>query len=201
MLPVRLLFVAGILLALAVSVSSSSGQGKASSAQADLDVLVRRAQIIARGQVISARIEPHPQFRNLQTLVITFGVTRLLKGEIGSTYTFRQFLLDSSDTDVLAAYKSAGELLLFLNPASQYGLTSTVGLEQGRFRIFTDSQGNRLALNGRGNVGLFDQLPRKASARGFSLSPKALDMMSKPGGPAPLDTLEATIQLLAGAGT
>ncbi len=175
------------------------GQDGAYTASADLDQLVQRAQTIVRGRVVSARIEPHPQFPNLQTVIVTLTVTKLLKGEAGATYTFRQFLWDARDEKVLATYKKAGEILLFLNPVSTYGLTSPVGLEQGRFRVLRDAKGNSYVLNGRGNVGLFDQVAGKATSRGVPLSSQVRAMLSKPAGPASLDSFEEAVRSLAGA--
>src|SRR6267154_712747 len=145
-------------------------QGGARTAPADLDTLVHGAQTIVRGQVTSAKVEPHPQFPNLYTVVVTLTVNKVLKGESVSTITFRQYLWDARDVPTFAGYKGAGELLLFLNAVSPYGLTSPVGLEQGRFRILRDAKGNRYALNGRGNLGLFSQVESKASSRGLTLS-------------------------------
>jgi hypothetical protein len=175
------------------------GQDGAYTAPADLDQLVQSAQIIVRGRVISARVEPHPQFSNLQTIVVTLTVTKLLKGEAGPTYTFRQFLWDARDETVLATYKRAGEVLLFMNPVSSYGLTSPVGLEQGHFRVLRDAKGNSHVVNGRGNLGLFNQVAGKASSRGLTLSTSVQQMLSKPTGPASLDAFEEAIQSLAGA--
>jgi len=42
--------------------------------------------------------------------------------------------------------------LLLLGPTSPYGLTNTVGLEQGRFRILRDKKGEATAVNGRNNI-------------------------------------------------
>ena len=92
----------------------------------------------------------------------------------------------------------AGELLLFLNPVSEYGLTSPVGLEQGRFRVTRDAKGRAFAVNGRANFGLFDQVSSKASARGVIVSRQAEVMMAKPAGPVSLETLEETVAALAG---
>lgn len=175
------------------------GQSGAYTAPANLDQLVQQARMIVRGRVTSARVEPHPQFSNLQTVVVTLAITKVLKGEAASTFTFREYLLDARDAHVFTGYKSSGELLLFLNPVSPYGLTSPVGLEQGRFRILRDAKGNRYAVNGRGNVGLFDQVASKVGSRGAVLSKPAREMMSKPAGQAPLDAFEDAIQALAGA--
>jgi hypothetical protein len=179
--------------------ASAFAQVGANTAPADLDRLVQGAQFIVRGHVISARVEPHPLFPNLQTVVVTLSVARVLKGEASSTMTFRQFLLDVRDVPVFAGYKGAGELLLFLNPVSPYGLTSPVGLEQGRFRILRDAKGNRFALNGRGNFGLFDQVASKASSRGLVFSKTIRETLAKPAGQVPLDDFEQVIHALVGA--
>ena len=173
-------------------------QGGASTAQADLDQLVQNAQNIVRGRVISAMIEPHPQFPNLKTVVITLSVTSVLKGSAGSTLTFRQFQWDSRDASSMAGYKSAGEVLLFLNPVSQYGLTSTVGLEQGRFRVLLDDKGNRYVVNGRGNLGLFSEVPAKAATRGIVFSKPVQAMLVNSKEKASLEAFEEAVRTLAG---
>jgi hypothetical protein len=180
--------------------AGTRAQQGARTAQANLNQLVQGAHTILRGFVVSARVEPHPQFSNLQTVVVTMQVSRVLKGEPATTYTFRQFVWDDRDLGNGAGYQKAGELLLFLNPVSQYGLTSPVGLEQGRFHVTRDAKGKGSAINGRGNIGLFQDVPAKASGNRIALSRAAQTMMQKPAGQAPLDTLEDTIVRLAGAG-
>jgi hypothetical protein len=161
---------------------------------------VQHAGTILRGHVISANVEPHPQFPNLQTVVVTISVAKVLKGTAATTYTFRQFLWDGRDAADTTGYRKSGELLLLLNPVSSYGLTSPVGLEQGRFRVLRDRLGKASAVNGRSNLGLFDQLPGKAASRGVSFSRQAQAMMAKPASQAPLDSLEDAIATLVGAG-
>ena len=173
-------------------------QGGASTASADLDQLVQRAQTIVRGRVVSAVLEAHPQFPNIQTLVIALSVSNVLKGSAGSTLIIRQFQMDARDTTSLAAYKGEGEVLLFLNPVSQYGLTSTVGQEQGRFRVLTDEKGNRYVLNGRGNLGLFREVRAKATARGLRLTKPVQDMLADSPGKSSLSAFEESVRLLAG---
>jgi hypothetical protein len=180
-------------------VGPAFAQNTGSAAQADLDQLVQSAQNIVRGRVTSVRSEPHPQFPNIQTLLITVSVTKVLKGTAASTLSYRQFQWDVRDQSTFAAFKGAGEVLLFLNPVSAYGLTNTVGLEQGRFRVLRNESGGQIVLNGRNNLGLFNQTVPKASARGIVFSRKAQQMLSKPKGPAPLETFEETVRALAGA--
>jgi hypothetical protein len=174
-------------------------QGGANTAPADLDTLILGAQTIVRGQVTSAKVEPHPQYSNLLTVVVTLTVNKVLKGEAASTITFRQYLWDARELPVFGGYKGAGELLLFLNPVSPYGLTSPVGLEQGRFRILRDAKGNRYAVNGRSNLGLFSQVESKASSRGLTLSRGVKEMLAKPSGQVPLDVFEEAVHTLVGA--
>jgi hypothetical protein len=174
-------------------------QRGAQTAPAALDQLVESAGTILRGHVISASTEPHPRFSNLETVVVTISVSKVLKGEAPPTFTFRQFVWDSRDASDTAGYRKAGELLLFLNPVSPYGLTSPVGLDQGRFRVLRDPKGRAFAVNGRSNFGLFDQVSIKASSRGITLSRQAQTMMAKPGGQAQLESLEDVIASLVGA--
>jgi hypothetical protein len=188
---------AAVCLLVLAAYSPLSGQSGAHTASVDLAQLVQGAQTIVRGQVLSAKIEPHPQFPNLQTVVVTLAVTRLFKGDAKSQLVFRQYVWDPGDFHSAAGYQKAGELLLFLNPVSPYGLTSPVGLEQGRFRVLRDAKGNRYALNGKGNFGLFAQVADKAGIRGASLTKQAREILAKPAGQAPLDAFEEIIQALA----
>jgi hypothetical protein len=179
--------------------SPALAQHGAQTAPADLGDMVQGAGTILRGHVISATVETHPQFRNLQTVVVTISVLKVLKGEAANTYTFRQFVWDARDVGDAAGYRKSGELLLFLNPVSPYGLTSPVGLDQGRFRILRDPKGKAFALNGRDNFGLFGQVLSKAASRGVLFSQQTQAMMLKPGGKVPLESLEDAITTLVGA--
>src|ERR1700682_5799320 len=96
-----------VVLFLLLICSTAHSQGGAYTAPADLDTLVQSAQTIVRGQVTSAKVEPHPQFSNLQTVVVTLMVTKVLKGEATSTMTFRQYLWDARELRVFAGYKGA----------------------------------------------------------------------------------------------
>lgn len=189
----------GSLLALLLFSEPGCAQGNASVAPANLNHLVDNAQIIVRGNVLSAVLEPHPQFANLQTVLVTFSVAKILKGQATPTLTFRQFVWDTKDAAGSGGYHKSEELLLFLNPTSLYGLTSPVGMEQGRFRVLHDGRGNRFAVNGRGNAGLFAEVVTKSAARGVTFSPQTRAMLSRNGGQVSLGTLEETIQALVAA--
>lgn len=122
-----------------------------------------------------------------------------MKGQAGSTYTFRQFIWDERDIAEGGGYRKAGEVLLLLNPVSQYGLTSPVGLDQGRFRVFRNAKGQAFAVNGRDNLGLFEGVASGAAESGVRLSRDAVGMMAKTRGQAPLAAFEDSIVRLAGA--
>ena len=148
-----LLFCMG--LALIFSPPALQAQRGALTLQQNLGELVGQAHTILRGRVVGARMEPHPEFTNHHTVVITLQVEETLKGQAGPSFSFRQYIWDIRDRYDAAGYKKGGELLLLLTRPSPYGLSSPVGLEQGRFRIQRDQQGNRYAVNGAGNAGLF----------------------------------------------
>jgi len=171
-------------------------QEMANVSQANLTYLADNAQTIVRGHVVSAVLEPHPQFQNLQTAVVTIAVAKTFKGPSVPTMTFRQYVWNVKDALGAGGYQKSEEILLFLNPTSLYGLTSPVGMEQGHFHVLKDSRGNRFVLNGRGNLGLFTDVLTKSMARGVVFSAQAKVMLAKNGGRASLEALEETIQAL-----
>lgn len=77
--------------------------------------------------MLSVAFEPHPEFSNLQTVVVTLAISETLKGQPGSTLQFRQLNLDARDI-ANTPYHKADELLLFLNPVSSYGSFQIIGL-------------------------------------------------------------------------
>ena len=132
--------------------------------------LTGEADLIVQANVVSARVEPHPQFKNLMTVLVTLEVTDTLKGSTRKTMQFRQYIWDPRDRLDAARYAKGQELLLLLGPESRYGLRSPVGLEQGRFRITRDATGQIVAVNGKGNAGLFTGVEQSAAAQGRQFS-------------------------------
>jgi len=120
---------------------TSYSERSARTVPVGLDQLTQRAQTIVRGSAVSAVVEPHPQFKNLLTVVVSVRVDQTLKGAPQKTLTFRQYIWDQRDRLGAAGYRKGEELILLLGPVSQYGLTSPVGLEQGRFRVLRDAKG------------------------------------------------------------
>jgi len=160
---------------------------------------VERAGTIIHGHVVFARVEPHPDFPNLTTVVVTLRVQETLKGQAGETFTFRQYVWDLRDRTDAAGYRKGGELLLFLTPPSEVGLSSPVGLGQGRFRVIRNAVGQRFVVNEAGNVGLFWELRSALESRGVRLTRKQLQLLERfQGGPLPWDELRDLIRGLAG---
>lgn len=163
-----------------------------------LTELVAPAEVVVRGHVVSAFAEPHPRYPNLDTIVVTVSAESVLKGKTGRTYTFRQFIWDPRDRMDAAGYRKGHEVLLIMNKVNANGLTSPVGLTQGRFRIITDQQGKKLAVNGENNGGLFAALKRDSKTRTRLSMSTARTVSGHEAGPVPIEQLEEVIRQLAG---
>jgi hypothetical protein len=100
-----------------------------------LDDLAHEADRIVQARVVSARVEPHPQYRHLATVLVTIAVDDTIKGSPAKQITYRQFIWDKSDKASLAGYRKGQQLLLFLSKETAEGFTGTAGLNQGRMAI------------------------------------------------------------------
>ncbi|MGH8244477.1 MAG: hypothetical protein ACRETY_14150 [Steroidobacteraceae bacterium] len=164
----------------------------------NLDQLTDRASDIVRGTVVEARVEKHPELSNLDTVVVTLRLRETLKGPAQGTYSFRQYIWDIRDRYDAAGYRKGQEYVLLMNAPSRYGLTSPAGMEQGRFRIQRDRSGREIAINGAGNLRLFDGLDGNAK-QGAALTAKQASLVAKHrGGPIQLAELTAMIRAFAG---
>jgi hypothetical protein len=175
-----------------------SAQRGALTVQRNLAELTSRADVILRGQVVSAKFERHPDLRHLNTVLVSMRVKEVLKGSSPATYTFRQYVWDVRDRFNTAGYRKGEQLLLMMNRPSQFGLTSPVGLEQGRFRIVRNPSGALMAANGRGNAGLFANVLAQVQRKRIALSPAASKMLQTRSGAVPADDLSELIRALVG---
>jgi hypothetical protein len=158
-----------------------------------------RAAVIVRGSIASAHVEPHPDYPHLMTVRVTVKVRESWKGQPSSAYTFRQFIWDIRDRMNAAGYRKGDEVLLFMNPTNQYGLTSTVGLEQGRFRVIHEKDGNIRVANGRDNAGLLRQTAPRLKTGAASAS--ALSVAAgHSSGPLPLKTMHEFVDAMERSG-
>ena len=186
------------LLSLCLVVGAQAQRG-AQTKLRGLDELTSEATQIVRGTIISARVEPHPTYTNLMTVVVTFRVDKTIKGAAGKQLEFRQYVWDKRDFKDDAIYHRGDSMLLLLGSVSSSGLRSPVGLGQGRFRIQKDAAGQLIALNESGNVGLFRTASARTSAAQMRLSAHAAQMAKENrGGPMHLDDLETVIHGFAG---
>ena len=189
-----------LLLCLLCAPALAEAQRGALTVPQALPELVDEAGIIVRGHVLSARVEPHPEFQNLHTVVVTLQVERTLKGEPRETHTFRQFIWDVRDRYNAAGYQKGQHLLLLLLKPNQHGLASPVGLEQGRFAIEPGPADTLVAVNGAANTGLFSGLERALEKKGAQVrAPLAARAKRHQGGAVPLEDLEEIIAALAGS--
>lgn len=160
-------FFAAFSLAFILTIQTHAQRG-AITAPRTLPQLTESAATIVQGFVLSAKVEPHPELRGIQTVVVTLHVARTLKGTPTATFTFRQFIWDIRDRYDAAGYRRGQNLLLFMRAPSQYGLSSPVGLDQGRFRITRDARGNFIATNGAANAGLLRGVTEKIAVANLS---------------------------------
>lgn len=173
----------------------ASAQRGALTAPESIDELTQQSTLIVHGYITSAHVEPHPQFHNLMTVLVTMNVEDTLKGSSQKNLQFRQYIWDIRDQLDAAKYAKKQELLLMLGPVSPYGLRSPVGLEQGRFHITRDSKGQAVAVNGRGNLELFRATEQRAGERGIKLSTRVTALARRTGaGPIPLADLKDAIR-------
>ena len=93
----------------------------------------------------------------------TFEVERAVKGQVGESVTGRTLAAEAIAG--VPRFRPGDEVVLFLYGESALGLTSPVALGYGRFRIFEDKAGRRLAINDFGNASLLQGLSDGARLR------------------------------------
>jgi hypothetical protein len=178
----------------------SCAQSNAITLPRNLEELVVESQTVVQGWVTSVTVEPHPQLKNLMTVVVTIRVEDTLKGNSANSYTFRQAVIDRRDLQKKLGYRTGQNVLMILYKTSQFGLTSPAGMEQGRFRIEPGSTGILAATNGFGNAGLFRGLDSQLRSKGLLLSPEVQTLLARVGaGPIGLEQLKILIRGIVGA--
>ncbi len=144
--------------------------------------MVSVSESIVSGEVISVKDGFDEKKRPYTE--ITIKVTQDAKGKHspGSEYTFRQFgLLEprsmgkgkvylAVSPEGFAHWTKGEQVIAFMNPDFGGGLTSTVGLEQGKFNV-----SNGKVINQVNNLGLFEGLDTS------SLSDEEQNLITTPG--------------------
>ena len=135
-----------------------------------LEEMARRAERIFSGRCVGTRVEPDPQL-GLDVTQVTFAVDRAIKGVAGRTLTVRvlgaSVAPGATGREGFDALRFApGErVVLFLYADSALGLTSPVGLGQGKFSVFKDKTGRDMAVNALGNRNLLGGRASESRAR------------------------------------
>lgn len=164
----------------------------------NLAQLVAESERIVVGRVASAQAEPHPEFENLDTVVVTLEVSDTWKGPVRPTLTFHQYVWDIRDRENVLGYRPGQQVLLLLIPPSKHGLSSPAGLTLGRFRIVRDRAGRRAGVNPFNNRGLFQEIHVQLAEKGIVLSPGLARLVERHrAGPIALEELKALVQQLA----
>lgn len=173
----------------------SAAQEGALTVQVDLARMVDESENVVLARVTNVVAEKHPQYENLDTVVVTLQVIEPLKGTPGTTLTFRQFVFDVTDLNTKLDYRIGEEVVLMLRRPSQIGLTSPVGLEQGRFRVERDALNNRIVRNGSDNAGLFGTVDQTSPGLRPRLAPQLQQLMTDHrSGPISYEQLKAVVQ-------
>ncbi len=159
--PLRLSLAAALLLAALASPALASKVRPMT-----LEEMTERAGRIFSGQCTGVRVVEQTG-RGMPVTEVTFRVDRTLKGAPGGALTFRQpggqDNAGGTERGVgilgLPRFRPGEEVILFLYGESASGLTSPVGLGQGKFTVVTDKAGLRWAVNDYGNRNLFRETP------------------------------------------
>jgi hypothetical protein len=122
----------------------------------NLEEMAQRADRIFVGRCIRVRAEVDRDLGQMVTYA-TFLTRRTVKGSAHGTVTIK-LLGDQIEDDGpsrgvegVPRFREGEEVVLFLYGDSGRGLTSPVGLGQGKFVVSRDKQGKRQAFNALGN--------------------------------------------------
>jgi hypothetical protein len=141
--------------------------------------MVDESENVVLARVTAVRVEPHPQYQNLNTVVVTLEVTEPLKGSPGAQLVFRQYNPDITDAKSTLGYRVGEEIALMLRKPSAEGLTSPVGFEQGRFLVERDAAGNRTVRNSMDNAALFDGIDAASPGLKARLNPALQSLVAQ----------------------
>ena len=165
----------------------------------NLEEMTERAARIFVGRCADVASAEHPAVRAGVTRS-TFDVDEVLKGSPAARVSFRHIGTRRADGAPpgrefgIPRIDPGEEVVLFLYGESALGLSSPVGLGQGRFTIFRGKDGRRYVQNDAGNRPLLRGLSPKARARIGEAAERPLPS------PLPLDTLLEMVRKLRGNG-
>jgi hypothetical protein len=123
----------------------------------NLEKMTQRATTIFAGVCTGVETQ-HDATLGRPVARVSFRVDQVVKGAAAATLTIR--LLGNAAG--VPRFREGEETVLFLYGESALGLTSPVGLGQGKFRVVEDKSGRKIAINEFGNDGLLDGLSQAA---------------------------------------
>jgi hypothetical protein len=163
----------------------------------NLSYLSQRADIIVQGRITDVLYENLPGYANIPTVKVSLEVENMLRGPEGSTYTFREVLVGLKSGEGTKTYRVGQRIMVFLPAPSRYGLSSPVGLAQGRFLIARNPDGEDTIVNEMNNAGLFEDMDTTAYGAAMQLSRGPVRDSKKAGqGPVRLDGFVALVHSL-----
>lgn len=133
----------------------------------NLEEMTLRADRIFSARCVSVEIV-HDAIVSGDVTLVTFQVERAVKGQVGDRVTVKMIAGDDGrggGTAGIPAFRPGEEVVLFLYGESEMGLSSPVGLGQGQFRVATDKEGRRIAVNDFANRRLLRGLTTAAAER------------------------------------
>lgn len=142
------------LLALALSAGAASAS---QVVPVNLEQMSERAATVFAGRCLETRVEHDPRLGR-DVSVTTFEVARVAKGADGSTVEVRMLAEGPEGATDSPGFEPGEEVVLFLYGKSDLGLSSPVGMGQGRFAVVTDKKGRRMAVNQFANRNLLRDL-------------------------------------------
>jgi hypothetical protein len=162
----------------------------------NLAYLARRADVIVQGRIRNVKHERLPGFPNIPTVEVTLDIEKMVRGPAGNTYTFREVFLGLRPKEGKQGYRIGQQLFLFLPSPSQHGLSSPIGIEQGRFHIVQGAGGGAVIVNEQGNAGLFRNVEQDANRAGKQLTASQSRTASIERGPVSLDEFVSLVRSL-----
>ncbi len=164
--------------------------------QVNLAYLAQRADVIVQGRVTQVSHEYLPGHPNIPTVKVTLEVEQSLRGASGNKYTFREIYLGLRSKEGKQGYTVGQQVFLFLPEPSRYGLSSPIGMEQGRFHIAAQTTSSAIVSNEYGNAGLFKNIQQDATKAGMRLTRSQLRLAATKSGPVPLDDFVSLVKSL-----
>lgn len=168
--------------------------------ETNLQRMAEAAGVIVRARVAAVREEPHPEFENLNSVVVTLEVRDSIKGGVGSLYTFRQYSPSLDDRGTMLGYAEGQDLVLLLTRPSRSGFSSPVALALSVFRVEVDAENRAWVTNGMDNMGLFEGMRQSVvEARGELDALTYHRLLEHRQGPMRYDDFREALRILGGA--